>query len=173
VSDDARCISCFPKRGKDILIKDAAIPVFHFLKRNTMKIVMLLTCLAAAAAYPARDNVVTYIVKDSLGRPIIETSNTMLVYSMRNVVVDSVQRDKITVCPIKNKAVIDSLKSSIEAKIGKPTKGEFYYRVEWLTRDSLEIVIVKPASPRAILYCNRKGLNWLKQNEPGIIDTLK
>jgi hypothetical protein len=138
-----------------------------------MKIITLLICLAAAAAYPAKDHATTYIVKDSLGRPILETSNTMLVYSMRNVVIDSVQQDMITVCPLKNKAVIDSLKSSIEAKIGKPTKGEYYYRVEWLTRDSLEIVIVKPTSPRAILYCNRKGLNWLKQNEPGVIDTLK
>ena len=64
-----------------------------------MKIIMLLICLAAAAAYPAKDHVTTYIVKDSLGRPILETSNTMLVYSMRNVVVDSVQQDMITVCP--------------------------------------------------------------------------
>jgi hypothetical protein len=131
-------------------------------------------CIVVAAAVPAMaQHALTYIVKDSLGRPILETTNSSLVYSMRNVVIDSVQQDMITVCPLKNKAIIDNLKSSIESKIGKPTKGEYYYRVEWNIKDSLEIVIVKPSSPRAILYCNRKGMDWLKLNEPGVIDTLK
>ena len=139
-----------------------------------MKILTALMCIVVAAVVPARaQHALTYIVKDSLGRPILETTNSSLVYSMRNVVIDSVQQDMITVCPLKNKAIIDNLRSSIESKIGKPTKGEYYYRVEWNTKDSLEIVIVKPASPRAILYCNRKGMNWLKLNEPGVIDTLK
>jgi hypothetical protein len=138
-----------------------------------MKTLMLLIVIIAATAAVAKDHPMTYIVKDSVGRPILETTNSMLVYSMRNVIVDSVQQDMITVCPLKNKAMIDELKTSIESKIGKPTKGEYYYRVEWLTKDSLEIVIVKPTNPRAILYCNRKGLDWLKQNEPGVIDTLK
>jgi hypothetical protein len=131
-------------------------------------------CIVVAAAVPAMaQHALTYIVKDSLGRPILETTNSSLVYSMRNVVIDSVQQDMITVCPLKNKAIIDNLKSSIESKIGKPTKGEYYYRVEWNIKDSLEIVIVKPSSPRAILYCNRKGMDWLRLNEPGVIDTLK
>lgn len=139
-----------------------------------MKNVTLLICLVVAFVIPAHaQHAVTYIVKDSVGRPIIETTNLSLVYSMRNVVVDSVQQDMITVCPLKNKAVIDNLRSSIESKIGKPTKGEYSYRVEWNIKDSLEIVIVKPASPRSILYCNRKGLEWLIVNEPGVIDTLK
>ena|GEM_PF-4919548 len=139
-----------------------------------MKNVALLVCIVVAFVVPASaQHAVTYIVKDSLGRPIIETTNLSLVYSMRNVVVDSVQQDMITVCPLKNKAVIDNLKSSIESKIGKPTKGEYSYRVEWNIKDSLEIVIVKPASFRSILYCNRKGMDWLKMNEPGVLDTLK
>lgn len=139
-----------------------------------MKNHSLLMCIVVAFVVPAHaQHAVTYIVKDSVGRPIIETTNLSLIYSMRNVVIDSVLRDMITVCPLKNKAVIDNLKASIETKIGKPTKGEYYYRVEWNTKDSLEIVIVKPASPRSILYCNRKGMEWLKVNEPGVIDTLK
>jgi hypothetical protein len=139
-----------------------------------MKILIALICIAVASSVQAGSpHPMTYIVKDSIGRPILETSNSMLVYSMRNVIIDSVQQDMITVCPLKNKAIIDDLKASIESKMGKPTKGEYYYRVEWLTKDSLEIVIVKPTSPRAILYCNRKGLDWLKQHEPGVIDTLK
>jgi hypothetical protein len=139
-----------------------------------MKNLTLFICIVVAFAVPAgAQHAMTYIVKDSVGRPIFETTNSSLVYSMRNVVVDSVQRDMITVCPLKNKAIIDNLKSSIESKIGKPTKGEYYYRVEWNIKDSLEIVIVKPATSRAILYCNRKGLDWLKLNEPGVIDTLK
>ena len=139
-----------------------------------MKILTACMCIVVAAAVPAMaQHALTYIVKDSLGRPILETTNSSLVYSMRNVVIDSVQQDMITVCPLKNKAIIDNLKSSIESKIGKPTKGEYYYRVEWNIKDSLEIVIVKPSSPRAILYCNRKGMDWLKLNEPGVIDTLK
>ena len=139
-----------------------------------MKILTALMCIVIMAVVPARaQHALTYIVKDSLGRPILETTNSSLVYSMRNMVIDSVQQDMITVCPLKNKAIIDNLKSSIESKIGKPTKGEYYYRVEWNTKDSLEIVIVKPTSPRAILYCNRKGMDWLKLNEPGVIDTLK
>ena len=139
-----------------------------------MKILTALMCIVVAAVVPAMaQRALTYIVKDSLGRPILETTNSSLVYSMRNVVIDSVQQDMITVCPHKNKAIIYNLKSSIESKIGKPTKGEYYYRVEWNTKDSLEIVIVKPTSPRAILYCNRKGMDWLKLNEPGVIDTIK
>lgn len=150
------------------------VPVVRVSRRNIMKILTALMCIVVAAVVPARaQHALTYIVKDSLGRPILETTNSSLVYSMRNVVIDSVQQDMITVCPLKNKAIIDNLRSSIESKIGKPTKGEYYYRVEWNTKDSLEIVIVKPASPRAILYCNRKGMNWLKLNEPGVIDTLK
>jgi hypothetical protein len=139
-----------------------------------MKNVTLIVCIVFAFVVPAgAQHPVTYIVKDSVGRPILETTNLSLVYSMRNVVIDSVQQDMITVCPLKNKAVIDNLRSSIESKIGKPTKGEFSYRVEWNVKDSLEIVIVKPASSRSILYCNRKGLDWLTKNEPGILDTLK
>jgi hypothetical protein len=142
--------------------------------RITMKNVTLIICIVFAFVVPAgAQHPVTYIVKDSVGRPILETTNLSLVYSMRNVVIDSVQQDMITVCPLKNKAVIDNLRSSIESKIGKPTKGEYSYRVEWNVKDSLEIVIVKPASLRSILYCNRKGLDWLKKNEPGILDTLK
>jgi hypothetical protein len=139
-----------------------------------MKNLSVLILIVVAAVVPAfAQKAITYIVKDSLGRPILQTTNSSLVYSMHNVVIDSVQQDMITVCPLKNKAIIDDLKSSIESKIGKPTKGEYYYRVEWNTRDSVEIVIVKPSSPRAILYCNRKGMDWLKVHEPGIIDTLK
>ena len=150
------------------------VPVVRVSRRNIMKILTALMCIVVAAVVPAMaQRALTYIVKDSLGRPILETTNSSLVYSMRNVVIDSVQQDMITVCPLKNKAIIDNLKSSIESKIGKPTKGEYYYRVEWNIKDSLEIVIVKPSSPRAILYCNRKGMDWLKLNEPGVIDTLK
>jgi hypothetical protein len=139
-----------------------------------MKNLTLLVSIIIASVVPAgAQHAVTYIVKDSVGRPILETTNLSLVFSMRNVVIDSVQQDMITVCPLKNKAVIDSLRSSIETKIGKPTKGEYSYRVEWNVKDSLEIVIVKPAGPRAILYCNRKGMEWLKRNEPGVLDTLK
>jgi hypothetical protein len=154
-----------------LFLKIAHILIFG---RNIMKKFALLMCIAVASVVPAfAQHPVTYIVKDSVGRPIFETTNSSLVYSMRNVVVDSVPRDMITVCPLKNKAIIDNLKSSIESKIGKPTKGEYYYRVEWNIKDSIEIVIVKPASSRAILYCNRKGMDWLKVNEPGVIDTLK
>jgi len=140
-----------------------------------MKILSAIICFVALFVVPASaQKAFTYIVKDSIGRPIFQTTNSSLVYSMHNVVIDSVAQDMITVCPLKNKAKIDDLKSSIESKIGKPTKGEYYYRVEWNTKDSMEIVIVKPSSPtRAILYCNRKGTDWLKANEPGVVDTLK
>jgi hypothetical protein len=138
---------------------------------NIIPALFFIVAMSTATAFAQKSS--TYLVKDSLGRPIIQTTNASLAYSMRNVVLDSTSQDMITVCPLNNKAIIDDLKSSIESKIGKPTKGEYYYRVEWNTRDSTKIVIVKPASSRAILYCNRKGVDWLKLHEPGVIDTLK
>jgi hypothetical protein len=139
-----------------------------------MKILLAIFCIVITDIFSAMaQNAMTYIVKDSLGRPIIKTANKSLVYSMQNVVVDSVQQEMITVCPLKNNVIADKIKSSIEARIGKPTNGEYYYRVEWNIKDSLEIVIVKTVNVKPILYCNRKGLVWLKRHEPGLIDTLK
>jgi hypothetical protein len=116
----------------------------------------------------------TYFVKDSSGRNILETTNASVVYSMKNVCVDSIDQEMISIHPVKNKTMIDVLKDSIENKIGKPTKAEYnHYWVEWQMKDSLKIVIIKPVNGKAAIFCNSKGLAWLKKYTGKILDQLK
>ena len=116
----------------------------------------------------------TYFVKDSSGRTILETTNASIVHAMKNVCIDSLDQGMISIHPTKNKTMIDALKDSIEKKIGKPTKAEYnHYWVEWQMKDSLKIVIIKPASGKAVIFCNSDGLAWMEKNTGEILDQLK
>jgi hypothetical protein len=117
----------------------------------------------------------TYYVKDSSGRSILETTSASLVYAMKNVCIDSLdQEGMISIIATKNKTIVDDLKDSIEAKIGKPTKAEYnHYWVEWQMKDSLKIVIIKPANGKAVIFCNSKGHSWLKSNTGDMVSQLK
>jgi hypothetical protein len=140
-----------------------------------MKTVLLSTLLLITFTVSvSAQKKMTYFVKDSSGRSILETTNASLVYSMKNVCVDSLEQDMISIHPTKNKSMIDVLKDSIEKKIGKPTKSQYnHYWVEWQMKDSLKIVIIKPVSGKAVIFCNSNGLAWLKNYTGEIFSQLK
>ena len=117
----------------------------------------------------------TYYVKDSSGRSILETTNASLVYAMKNVCIDSLdQEGMISILATKNKTIVDDLKDSIESKIGKPTKAEYnHYWVEWQMKDSLKIVIIKPVSGKSVVFCNSMGYTWLRKNTGELLEQLK
>jgi hypothetical protein len=134
----------------------------------------LIVFLAFAGSVLAQKKM-TYFVKDSSGRSILETANASLVYSMKNVCIDSLdQEGMISIPATKNKTIVDELKDSIENKIGKPTKAEYnHYWVEWQMKDSLKIVIIKPVNGKAVVFCNSKGLSWMKSTIGDIVNQLK
>ena len=154
-------------------VLDAAIGKRLYCKginheRHSMKGIVLpaLLCIALIVSVFAQKQT-TYFVKDSSGRNILETTNASIVHAMKNVCVDSLDQGMISIHPIKNKTMIDVLKDSIENKIGKPSKAEYnHYWVEWQMKDSLKIVIIKPVSGKAAIFCNTQGLAWLKKT-PG------
>lgn len=133
----------------------------------------VLLCIALTIAVSAQKKT-TYFVKDSSGRNILETTDASIVQSMRNVCVDSLDQGMVSIHPTMNKTKVDALKDSIEKKIGKPTKAEYsHYWVEWQMKDSLKIVIIKPVSGKAVVFCNPKGQAWLKKYVGGILEQLK
>jgi hypothetical protein len=140
------------------------------MKNMLLSALLLITLIVSVSAQTKT----AYFVKDSSGRTILETTNASIVHAMKNVCVDSLDQDMISIHPVKNKAMIDVLKDSIENKIGKPTKAEYnHYWVEWQMKDSLKIVIIKPVNGKAVVFCNNQGLAWLKKNTGEILDKLK
>ena len=139
--------------------------------KTTLLSALLLIALAVSVSAQKQT---TYFVKDSSGRNILETTNASIVYAMKNVCIDSIEQGMISIHPTRNKTMIDALKDTIEKKIGKPTKAEYnHYWVEWQKKDSLKIVIIKPVSGKAVIFCNSEGLAWMKKNTGEILDQLK
>jgi hypothetical protein len=130
--------------------------------------------LAAFAVSIFAQKQTTYYVKDSSGRTILETTNASIVHAMKNVCIESLDQGMISIHPTRNKTMIDALKDTIEKKIGRPTKAEYnHYWVEWQMKDSLKIVIIKPVSGKAVIFCNSEGLAWMKKNTGDILEQLK
>jgi hypothetical protein len=113
----------------------------------------------------------SYIVRDSSGRLLFETSDSMLVRAIKNAKIDTVVKEpEIARMYQVPKKMSDDLKSTLENLLGKPKTAEYNYKIEWANDSCGKIILMKPAKGTSVLFCNTKGAAWMKAHVVGIVE---
>jgi hypothetical protein len=103
-----------------------------------------------------------YVVKSSMGEKIFETTDSVMVSEMINVIVDTTFREiQAKVYRVPDSVQADSMRAQLISYLGKPTYATYYYDLAWDV-DSLYVSLIKEKGRFTIVTSNQQGRVWLK-----------